>query len=304
MSDIDVIFLQSNNNAYLPVKIANKLHIPIIYNVQDIFPIDAMVIGKLSKYNPAFIVARSLQDKAYKKATRIVTISEDLKKTIQNEGRQDVDVIYNWSYQNEAYDIPDEKNHFLISNNILRADGFRVVYAGNVGQMMDAEMLVQTAKKLESYKDIVFYVIGEGSGLKRLKARVKELGLINVRFFCRQPMEYAQDNYCAADVNINPVPKGVMYTCMPSKTATCLLSEKPTVVSMDLDSDMAKRLSTVDQWSVVAPGDSDSMANEILKIYKNGSCRSNNAAKFLDELGPVENAKIYVKILEEAVRGN
>ena len=304
LSDIDVIFLQSNNNAYLPVKIANKLHIPIIYNVQDIFPIDAMVIGKLSKYNPAFIVARSLQDKAYKKATRIVTISEDLKKTIQNEGRQDVDVIYNWSYQNEAYDIPDEKNHFLISNNIQRTDGFRVVYAGNVGQMMDAEMLVQTAKKLESYKDIVFYVIGEGSGLKRLKARVEELGLNNVRFFGRQPMEYAQDNYCAADVNINPVPKGVMYTCMPSKTATCLLSEKPTVVSMDLDSDMAKRLSTVDQWSVVAPGDSDSMANEILKIYKNGSRRSNNAAKFLDELGPVENAKIYVKILEEAVRGN
>ena len=304
LSDIDVIFLQSNNNAYIPVKIANKLHIPIVYNVQDIFPIDAMVIGMLSKSNPAFIAARSLQAKAYKKATRVVTISEDLKKTIQNEGRQDVDVIYNWSYQNDAYDIPDEKNHFLNSNIIRREDGFRVVYAGNVGQMMDSEMLVQTAKRLESYNDIVFYVIGEGSGLNKLKSRVEKIGLKNVRIFGRQPMEHAQDNYCAADVNINPVPKGVIYTCMPSKTATCLLSEKPTVVSMDLDSDMAKRLSTVDQWNVVAPGDSESMANKILKIYKYGSRRSNNAVKFLTELGPVENAKLYVKILEEAVRGN
>ncbi len=304
LSDIDVIFLQSNNNAYLPVKIANKLHIPVVYNVQDIFPIDAMVIDMLSKSNPAFIAARSLQAKAYKKATRVVTISEDLKKTIQNEGRQDVDVIYNWSYQNEAYDIPDEKNHFLNSNNIRREDGFRVVYAGNVGQMMDSEMLVQTAKRLESYNDIVFYVIGEGSGLNKLKSRVEKIGLKNVRIFGRQPMEHAQDNYCAADVNINPVSKGVIYTCMPSKTATCLLSKKPTVVSMDLDSDMAKRLSTVDQWSVVAPGDSASMAEEILKVYKNGSRKSDNAAKFLSELGPVENAKLYVKILEEAVRGN
>ena len=117
-------------------------------------------------------------------------------------------------------------------------------------------------------------------------------------------MEYAQDNYCAADVNINPVPQGVMFTCMPSKTATCLLSEKPTDVSMDLDSDMAKRLRTVDQWSVVAPGDSDSMAKEILKIYRNGSLKSINATKFLSELGPVENAKLYVQILEEAARGN
>ena len=303
LSDIDVIFLQSNNNAYIPVKIANKLHIPVVYNVQDVFPLDAMVIGKLSKSNPAFIIAKSLQSKAYKKATRVVTISEDLKKTIQNEGRKDVDVIYNWSYQNEAYDIPDEKNHFLNSNSIQRKDGFRVVYAGNVGQMVDAEMLVQTAKKLGSYKDIVFYVVGEGSGLNRLKARTEELGLKNVRFYGRQPMEYAQDNYCAADVNINPVPKGVIYTCMPSKTATCLLSEKPTVVSMDLDSDMARRLSTVDQWSVVAPGDSDAMAEEILKVYKNDSRKSNNAVKFLVELGPVENAKLYVKILEDAVKG-
>lgn len=304
LPQIDVIFLQSNNNAIVPVNIARKLHIPVVYNVQDIFPIDAMVIGKLSKTHPAFIVARALQAKAYKKATRVVTISEDLKKTIQGEGRQDVDVVYNWSYQNEPYNIPDEKNHFLISNGIKREDGFRVIYAGNVGQMMEGEMIVQAAKKLSDKKDIKFYIIGEGSGLKRLKARVSEEGLTNVIFYSRQPMEYAQDNYCAADVNINPVPKGVMYTCMPSKTATCLLSEKPTVVSMDLDSDMAKRLSRIDQWTVVAPGDAESMAAGILKIYEQGSRKSKDAASFLQNLGPVENAKQYVRILEEASKSH
>ena len=301
---IDVIFLQSNNNAIVPVNLARKLHIPVVYNVQDIFPIDAMVIGKLSKNHPAFIIARNLQAAAYKKADRVVTISEDLKKTIQTEGRQDVDVIYNWSYQNEPYNIPDEQNHFLISNNIHREDGFRVVYAGNVGQMIDVEMIVQSAKILSDYTNIKFFIIGEGSGLKRLKSRVEGEGLKNVLFYPRQPMEYAQDNYCAADVNINPVPKGVMYTCMPSKTATCLLSEKPTVVSMDLDSDMAQRLDKVDQWTVVAPGDAQAMATAILKVHQNGSQKSRNAAQFLAELGPLENAKQYVRILEEASKQN
>ena len=279
---------------------ARKLHIPVVYNVQDIFPIDAMVIGKLSKRHPAFIVSRVMQAKAYKRATRVVTISEDLKKTIQAEGRQDVDVVYNWSYQNDPYRIPDEENHFLLSNNIRREDGFRVIYAGNVGQMMEGEMIVRSAKILFDHKDIKLYVIGEGSGLKKLKARVEEEGLKNILFFGRQPMEYAQDNYSAADVNINPVPKGVIYTCMPSKTATCLLSEQPTVVSMDLDSDMARRLSEVDQWTVVAPGDAQAMADAILRVYENGSRKSTNAARFLAELGPVENAKEYVRILEEA----
>lgn len=297
---IDVIFLQSNNNAIVPINLARKLHIPVVYNVQDIFPIDAMVIGKLSTKHPAYIVARALQAQAYKKADRVVTISEDLKKTIQGEGRQDVDVIYNWSYQNEPYNIPDEENHFLLSNHIRREDGFRVIYAGNVGQMMEGEMIVQTAKLLSVYTDIKFYIIGEGSGLNKLRTRVKEEALQNILFYPRQPMEYAQDNYCAADVNINPVPKGVMFTCMPSKTATCLLSEQPTVVSMDLDSDMAKRLSEVDQWTVVAPGDAQAMANAIFNVYKNGSKKSKNAAEFLRRLGSVENAKEYVRILEEA----
>lgn len=304
LPDIDVIFLQSNNNAIVPVNIARKFHIPVVYNVQDIFPIDAMVIGKLSKKHPAFVMARALQAKAYKRATKVVTISEDLAKTIREEGRQDVDVIYNWSYQNEPYDIPDDKNHFLSSNNIKREDGFRVIYAGNVGQMMENEMIVQSAKILKDHKDIKFYIIGAGSGLKRLKTRVEEERLNNILFYGFQPMEYAQDNYCAADVNINPVPKGVMYTCMPSKTATCLLSQKPTVVSMDLDSDMAKRLSTVDQWIVVAPGDAQAMADAILMVYKQGSQKSSNAAEFLQELGPVENAKKYVRILEDVAKGH
>lgn len=298
LPDIDVIFLQSNNNAIIPVNIARKLHIPLVYNVQDVFPIDAWVIGKLSKMNPLFLVSRYMQSQAYKNATRVITISEDLKKTIQDEGRPDVDVIYNWSYQNAPYDIPDENNHFLLSNHIRREDGFRVVYAGNVGQMVDWEMIIQCAKILSSVEDIRFYIIGEGSGINRLKNRISEEKLTNILLYPRQPMEYAQDNYCAADVNINPVAKGVIYTCMPSKTATCLLSEKPTVVSLDLDSDMAKRLSTVDQWTVVEPGDAKAMSDAILSVYKKGTRKSNNAAQFLHDLCPVENAKKYVKILE------
>ena len=286
----------------LPAERANRLHTPVVYNVQDIFPMDAMVVGKLKKSSPVYMLARWLQAVAYKKATRVVTISEDLAATIRGEGRQDVDIVYNWSYQNTPYDIPDSKNHFLQANRIGREDGFRVVYAGNVGQMMDAEMIVQSAKQLQEYPDIKFYVIGEGSNLSKLQQRAKEEKLDNMLFYGRQPMEYAQDNYCMADVNINPVPKGVMYTCMPSKTATCLLSQKATVVSMDVESDMAKKLGNVDLWTVVAPGDYEAMADAILRIYRsdNWSQKSANAADFLQKLAPVENAAEYTNLLGKA----
>lgn len=304
LPDVDAVFLQSNNTAIVPVNICRKKHIPVVYNVQDIFPIDALVVGKLSKNHPAFIGARFLQASAYKKADRVITISKDLAKTITRESHRKVDIIYNWSYRDEPYVISNDQNHFLNTYNIKRSDGFRVVYAGNIGQMVDAETLVQTAIRLKLYPDIKFYIIGTGSNIAYLKKRTEE-EKINILFYPSQPMEYAPDNYCMADVNINPVPKGVMFTCMPSKTNTCLLSQKPTVVSMDSNSDMAKKLSKVDQWTVVAPGDADGMAEGILRIYqsvdwKNGeSVLSSNAASFMQKLGPVENAKKYVKILEE-----
>lgn len=301
LPEMDAILLQSNNTAWIPVCAASRLHVPIVYNVQDIFPMDAMMVGKISKNNPVYSIAKWLQSYAYKRANRVITISEDLAATIRQEGRRDIDVIYNWSYQNTPFQIPDDENHFLLENHIRREDGFRVAYAGNTGQMMDGEMIVRTAKKLKDYPDIQFYIIGEGSNLQKLQQRALEEGLKNVLFYGRQPMEYAPDNYCMADVNINPMPKGVIYTCMPSKTATCLLSQKATIVSMDLDSDVAQKLSQVDLWQVVPPGDHEAMAEGILKIYRSGEWnkKSANAATFLQNLAPVENAGKYVAVLEE-----
>lgn len=308
IKSLDAIFLQSTPVAFFPVKYCKRKKIPVVFNVQDIFPMDALVTGMLNKMHPAFIGSRWMMKAAYRRADRVVTISEDLKKTIVGEGRKDVDVIYNWSYQNEPYIIEDKDNHFLNTYKIKREDGFRVVYAGNIGKMMDAEMMIQTAIYLKEYADIKFYVIGTGSNVKYLTRRAEEEELRNMLFFPSQPMEYAPDNYCMADMNINPIPKGVIYTCMPSKTNTCLLSLKPTVVSMDLDSDMTKRLSKVDLWTVVAPDDAASMAETILEYYrkidwKHGEVKKSiNAGELMNKLGPVENAFEYVRILEKIAK--
>ena len=302
---LDAVFLQSNIVAYFPVTFCRRRKLPVVFNVQDIFPMDALVTGMLKASHPAYIVSRWMQKTAYRKANRVVTISEDMKKTLMGEGRKDVDVIYNWSYQNEPYHIADADNHFLNTYGIRRSDGFRVVYAGNIGKMMDADTLIRTAVCLKEYPDIKFYIIGTGSNLNYLKQKAEESKLETLLFFPPQPMEYAPDNYCMADVNINPVPKGVMFTCMPSKTNTCLLSRKPTVAAMDADSDMAGRLRKVDQWTVVPAGDAEAMARAILEQYQRGNwnVRSRNAAEFMRNLGPVENAAQYVRILEETVHG-
>lgn len=95
LSDLDAVFLQSNIVAFFPVLFCKRRKLPVVFNVQDIFPLDALAAGLLSSRHPAFILSRWMQRVAYRKANRVVTISEDLKRTLQGEGRRDVDVICN-----------------------------------------------------------------------------------------------------------------------------------------------------------------------------------------------------------------
>ena len=302
--NLDAIFLQSTNAAFVPVMFSKIKKIPILYNVQDVFPLDAVAVRKLSYNGILFKILRYLQSLAYRNSSMVVTISEDLSYSIRNEGGKNVSVIYNWSYRDEPYIIDDSENHFLRSQGINRSDGFRVVYAGNVGQMMDVDMFVNVAVSLKSFSDIILYVIGQGSNLEYLKKMINRYELNNVRIFPSQPMEFAPDNYCMADVNIILVPKGVIYTCMPSKINTALLCQKPTIVSIDLDSDMAIKLASVDKWCVISPGDSESMVQAILKYYNSSEWgnKSNNSSLFLNQLGSISNAEQYVHIIEEIVR--
>lgn len=60
---------------------------------------------------------------------------------------------------------------------------------------------------------------------ERLKMFAKEKELSNVTFIEMQPPEEVADLYAAADVNVIPLQKGLIYAALPSKTADCLVLE-------------------------------------------------------------------------------
>lgn len=301
--DIDVIFVQSNSSSYFPITLVKKtLNKPILYNSQNIFPIDALAIRKLSDYGLNKIIFnffRKIQQKAYKKSDKIITISQDMKNTLISEKvkKEKISVIYNWSYSDEFININDNDNLFIKKHNIDKSK-FRVVFSGNMGAQVNAKLIAESAEILNEEKSIHFYIIGDGNNMSLLKKMSNEKKLVNMSFFPYQPVEFAPHNYAMANVNINALPKGIVYTCMPSKTAITLNSARPMVLSMELDSWLAKTLSKVDKCTVVDVDDSKGFSESILYYYKrkitNNSINSrdlfrknfskNNAKKYVSEL--------------------
>ncbi|WP_099354711.1 glycosyltransferase family 4 protein [Fredinandcohnia onubensis] len=300
--DIDVAFLQSCNTAIFHLLLL-KLFIrkPVVFNVQDIFPLNALMVGKLSEKSPIFKVVRFLQRSAYKMADKIITISFDMKKTLENEkvNKDKINVIYNWSYSDELIDIQNKSNKFIKENNIEDSH-YKVVYAGNIGEVQNIDIIMVAAKLLKEIREIRFYIIGEGVQKEKYLKYAKDNNLENVLFYPMQPPEYAPHIYSMADINIIPLSKGIIKTALPSKTATCLSCGKPIIACVDLDSEFSKMIDSLDKCSVVDSNDEMGLAKCIMEKYENSirGISIDEQDLFKRDFTKQENVDKYVNLIK------
>ena len=238
----DKVFLQSCNTAFFTVFYAKHiLKCPLLYNEQDIFPENAYFAGILSESSMIYKVAHALQKYAYKNATALSTISDDMKSTIVTRygiPEDKVQVIYNWGH--EELKAHSEQDNVFLRKYPKKPGEFRVVYAGNLGKMQNVELILETAALMKDDAGVSFYIVGGGVNEEKLKIFAKEKELNNVTFVGMQPPEEVADLYAAADVNVIPLQKGLIYAALPSKTADCLIAGKPIITCVDAESKFAK----------------------------------------------------------------
>lgn len=269
-SDYDAVFIQSNNVAGFAVRtIRKKLPKAIVtFNVQDIFPYNLAFSGGLKRSSPIFKILAAEQRYGYKHADHVITISEDMKDTLVADGVDDkkVEVIYNWSYQDEPYENVD----LAPVSHMFNPEYFNVVYAGNIGVMQNVDILIEAAKLMKEDKKVWFHIIGNGVYKEKLEARVKEYGITNISFWPMQAPELAPVIYNAADVNVIPLVKDVYRTALPSKTATCFACQKPIIFAIGKDSKFARKIISQENCQVVDSEDAYELMKTIQAIKEAG----------------------------------
>lgn len=166
IKDIDVIFCESTPPilSLAAERIKKQKKVPLVYNLQDVFPDSLVLTGISKKKSLLYKIGSVIERRAYKAADKIITISEDFKRNILQKGvpEEKISVVYNWVDQNAVKDIPRSEN-ILFDRYQLDRSKFYITYCGNIGLSQNMEMLVQTAKQLESCSDIQFVLVGEGA---------------------------------------------------------------------------------------------------------------------------------------------
>lgn len=296
----DRIFLQSSNVAGVQMHILShwQPQVPVIFNVQDIFPENAVYSGKLCGNGLKYKFLSAEQKYAYARAGQIITISEDMRDQLLTLGvpRERISVIYNWSYQDGAYD--PEKLDCTLVREMLPVDKFNVVYAGNIGLMQNVDTILSAAEQTLDHDEILYHIIGDGLYKKKLKKAAEERKLSNVVFAEMLPSELAPSLYCTADVNVIPLAKDIYKTALPSKTATCLACGKPVIFCLGKESQFAQRMAKEAGCVVLDSDRSDELAAAIVKLARNRAAGVCNT-EVLELFSASRNSRSYAEIITQ-----
>lgn len=302
--NIDCIFLVSTPpiQGILGGLLKKKHNIPFIYNLQDIFPDSLVGTGLSNKGSLLYRIGRKIESYTYKHADKIIVISEDFKKNIIGKGvpEDKIEVVYNWVDENAVVPVSKEDNPLFEEFGISR-DKFHVVYAGNLGNAQNIDVIIDAANALRDDNSIEFLIFGTGGLKDKYVAKAKQLNIANVKFFPLQPMERVSQVYGLGDVCVVSCKPGLGGAAMPSKMLSIMSAGRAVVASFD-KGELTYILEKYKCGMYAPAGDASAFAELIMHLSQNREeCETmgDNARKLiLQKFTKAYGTSRYVEIIK------
>ena len=231
--ECDVMFVASTPpiKGAMAALIKKCRRIPFVYNLQDIFPDSLVGTGLAKKGGLLWKIGRVVENFTYRNADKIIVISQDFKRNIMAKGvpEEKIEVIYNWVDEKAVRPVIKEDNPLYEEFGLSREE-FTVVYAGNLGNAQNINIILDGAKELP---DVQFAVFGTGGLENEVRERIEKEGLANVHLNPLQPYDRVSQVYSLGDACIVSCKEGLGGSAMPSKTWTIMSCGRPVIASFD-----------------------------------------------------------------------
>jgi glycosyltransferase involved in cell wall biosynthesis len=250
---------------------AAHLKVPIILNVQDLFPQSALDLGVLRPGLVASTLQR-IERHVYSRAAHITVHSDGNRSYIERTGTpaSKITVLPNWIDTDELQPGPRD-NAFAREHKL--ADKFVVTFAGVLGISLGIELVAEAALQLAAYRDIKFLVVGDGAAETTLRERIKTLDIQNVLQLSMQPKSVYPEILAASDVCLVLLRSDVKTPVVPGKINSIMAAGRPIVASVPLDGDAAKLVSAAQAGLITPAGDVQPLADAILRLRSDPSLR-------------------------------
>jgi colanic acid biosynthesis glycosyl transferase WcaI len=235
---------------------------PFVFHVQDLQPDAAVGLGMLK---PGMFTRALywLEAFAYKKATRVGGISEEILDAFKRKGVPEQKLIL---FPN-AVALPNEsevpaRGRFRAKQHFAPAE-FLAIYAGNLGIKQGLNLLLDAAELLRADKNIRIVIAGDGAARESLERDASTRRLTNVSML---PLHFGSDYkelLVDADVSLITQQSGSGNSFFPSKLLVTLAYSSPVVTVADEGSALSRVVADGSFGRNVVPGKPELIATAL-----------------------------------------
>jgi len=273
--------------------------------IYDIHPDIAIELGKVR--NPLLIKAlRKVEKLTYRWSDRVAVLSESFRQNLINKkgvSPEKIAVVPVWL--DEADIVPQSRDNAWRREMGISLEKFVVLYAGTIGLVSGAEVILAAARSLKSMPDILFLLVGGGYAKDQVEVEARQLGLTNIRMLPFQPRERLSELQATADVSLVTLAPERGRTSVPSKVLGYMAAGRPIVASVDMDCDTADMIREAGCGLVVPPGRGEAIAQAVRHYYEHPPQRAADGLSgrqyFLENYEKKRVIGKYLNLLEDLI---
>lgn len=256
--DLVYVFGISPITAALPaVSYKLKFKIPMIYNLQDLWPESVHEVLGIRFPILTFLI-NMISNRIYKHSDKILCASRGFVDNLEAKGVPRERLAF-WP---QFCDDLGAQSDSEIWND--KSESFKIVFAGNIGYAQGLDLLIEAAKRLKN-SGIVWYLVGDGRAKLELLEETEKHGLWDeVRFVGRVSEAEAQKYIASADCAFLSFKDNDLFSMLiPAKLQTYLSCRVPILAAVRGES-----AAIVDdaKCGIVADPDVDSLCNAIMAM--------------------------------------
>lgn len=260
--DAIFVFEVSPITVGLPAIAASKrFKAPIFFWVLDLWPQSLTAAGGI--HSPFVLGAVDrLVRYIYSRCARILVQSRAFVPEIRRQGVPESKITYFPSW-GESLFKPLERPDTSVLPPLPQ--GFKIVFAGNIGESQDFTAILKSAEILRIRGDIHWLIVGDGRMAPRMKEEAAQRGLTQVHFLGQYPLETMPHFYASADALLVPLrAEKIFALTIPGKLQSYLACARP-ILAM-LDGEGARVVTEAEAGFTCPAGDAAGLAARVLEL--------------------------------------
>lgn len=260
----DRVFVQQLSPVMMsaPGVLYKKLRrVPLYTWVLDLWPESLTAAGSINnKYVLAFF--KHYVKSEYKHSDKILISSRSFEKSILEYGDYKDKIVYYPQWSDASSNDNVNKNDNLPE----LPDGFKLMFAGAVGEAHGFECTMEAARLTKEHKEIKWVIVGDGRKLEWVREYVKEYGLEETVYTLgRFPAETMSWFFNQADVMLVTLSDDPLFRLYsPAKISSYMAAGKPIVAV--LNGEGAEVIKDADCGWTLAAGDAEGFAMLAVKL--------------------------------------